>query len=259
MLGYVDALILGIVEGITEFLPISSTGHMILVSKLFEMPNTEFLKTFEISIQIGSILAIIVLYIQILTKDFDLYKKLFVAFLPIAIIGLCLYSLIKTYLFNFVVVSISLIVGGVVLVFIDQLCRHKGSKDTKHVNLSYRQACLIGFFQSISIIPGSSRSAMTIIGGMVCGLSRRQAVEFSFFLAIPTMLAAIGYNLVRNMDALSLDKIALIVFGGCVAFLSAFFTVKLYLKFISKYNFTFFGYYRIALGTIFLIFSYFLR
>lgn len=245
-----DAIILGIIEGLTEFLPISSTGHMILASAILKLQNPEFLKTFEISIQLGAIFAIVLLYAGQLLSNLRLYKKLILAFLPTAVIGLLFYKIIKTYLFNPIVVSIALIVGGILIILLDKRITSDKSKLEKLENMSNRGAFMIGLCQSMAVIPGVSRAAATIIGGVFNGLDKKQATEFSFLLAIPTMLAATGYDLLKTPASLAKQEFILIGLGSVASFVFAWIAVKLFLKFIERHGFTFFGYYRIILGVI---------
>lgn len=251
-MNFIETAILSIVEGLTEFLPISSTGHMILVSALLKPENQEFLKTFEISIQLGAILAIVLLYAKNFIKDTTLYKKILVAFLPTAIIGFFFYKIIKAYFFNPILVSITLIIGGIILILIDKIISRQEGKYTTLKDLSYQNAFFIGLIQSISIIPGVSRSAATIIGGVLNGFNKKQAAEFSFLLAIPTMFAATGYDLLKVSSHLSGQEYLFIVIGSLISFVSAWLAVKFFLRFIEKHGFTFFGYYRIILGLLFL-------
>ena len=253
-MNFIDAIILGIIEGLTEFLPISSTGHMILASALLQIQNEEFLKTFEISIQLGTILAIVFLYARKFLMNITIYKKLVVAFIPVAVIGFLTYKIIKTYLFNPIVVLIALIIGGIVLILIDKKVNSHSSKYREIENISYRHAFFIGLFQSISVIPGVSRVAATIIGGVFNGFNKKQATEFSFLLAIPTMLAATSYDLLKTNATLGNYELLILILGSLVSFISAFIAVKLFIKFVEKYGFTFFGYYRIILGILFLLF-----
>lgn len=251
---FFHAIILGIVEGLTEFLPISSTGHMILASSFFGLGEDEFLKTFEISIQIGAILSIVFLYAKNVLKSFDLFKKLFIAFLPTAVIGFLFYKIIKTYLFNPTVVSLMLILGGVILIFLDKKVANATQKHTDIEHISYKNAFLIGLVQSVSIVPGVSRAAATIIGGIFNGLDKKQAMEFSFLLAVPTMLAATGYDLLKAPMDFTSHELALLFLGGGVAFVSAWMAVKFFLRFVENHGFAFFGYYRIILGAVFLLY-----
>lgn len=248
-----DATILGIVEGLTEFLPISSTGHMILASSLLKLQNDEFSKTFEIAIQLGAIFAIVSLYARELLHSITLYKKLFVAFLPSAVVGFLAYKIIKTYLFNSIVVSVALVVGGIILILLDKKVRNNERKHLNAEDIPYKNAFLIGVFQSISVIPGVSRAAATIIGGVFNGFDKRQATEFSFLLAIPTMFAATGYDLLKTPVNLTGREFLLIGVGGVVSFVSAWLAVKLFLRLIERHGFAIFGFYRIILGLLFII------
>jgi undecaprenyl-diphosphatase len=251
---FLAVIILSIIEGITEFLPISSTGHMILASSLLKLQDEAFISTFTICIQLGAILAISLLYAHLIFRHATLYKKLFVAFIPTAIIGLLLYKIMKLYLFQPLVVAIALIVGGIILIFLDNFT---SSRKKKHVNLdklTYRNAFFIGLFQSIAIIPGVSRAAATIIGGVCNGFDKEQATEFSFLLAIPTIFVATGYDLFKFSGSITTPQIWMLIAGGIISFLVAYVTVKLFMKFIKNYGFSAFGYYRIALGMVFLFF-----
>lgn len=250
-MNFIDASILGIIEGITEFLPISSTGHMILASELLNLQNQDFVKTFEISIQLGAILAIVLLYARQFLKSFLLYKKLAIAFLPTAVVGLLLYKVIKNHLFNPTVVSISLILGGIILILLNKKISNTRSKYTDLEKIPYKNAFLIGLFQSVSVIPGVSRAAATIIGGVFGGFNKKQATEFSFLLAVPTMCAATGYDLLKTPLNLGGNEISLLIFGGIISFIFAFLAVKIFLKIIEKWGFNVFGYYRIGLGLVF--------
>lgn len=250
----IHAIILGIVEGLTEFLPVSSTGHMILTSHLLKLEETEFLKTFEIFIQLGAILAIVLLYARRFLHDFNIYVKLVIAFIPTGVVGFLAYKVIKTYLFNPVVVAISLIVGGVILVIVDKMLDQRKSCHTDLDNIPNKNAIGIGLFQCIAIIPGVSRAAATIIGGMLNGFDKKQAAEFSFLLAVPTMLAASSYDLLKSYESITQSNVMLLLLGFVMAFISAWFAVKLFVKAIEKYGFRYFGYYRILIGLLFLIF-----
>jgi undecaprenyl-diphosphatase len=251
-----EAIIIAIIEGLTEFLPVSSTGHMILASTLMGIHDDEFVKSYEIIIQLGAIMAVVFIYHKRFLKSIDIYTKLFVAFLPTAIIGLLAYKTIKTYLFNPYVVSVSLIVGGVVLIVLD---RWSGKKESRYVDLediSYLDAIKVGFIQCLSMIPGVSRSAATIFGGISAGFNRVQAAEFSFLLAIPTMFAASGLDLVKNREILSSDNLMILTVGFIMAFIVAIAAVKAFVSFLTRYGFKHFGYYRIIVGIIFLIFAW---
>ncbi len=250
----VQTIILAIIEGITEFLPVSSTGHMILASSIMNIQNDAFVKTFEISIQLGAILAIAMMYIKRFFQNLDLYYKLFVAFIPTAVIGFLAYDYIKTYLFSPVVVSISLIIGGIILIWIDKKVINQKTEVENIDKIPYKNAFFIGLMQCLSMIPGTSRAAATIIGGVFNKLDKKQATEFSFLLAIPTMFAATGYDLIKTPIVFTSNEIILLLIGLVFAFVSAWFAVKIFLKIVENYGFKHFGYYRIVIGIIFLIF-----
>ena len=253
-MNFYDVLIIGIIEGLTEFLPISSTGHMILAEALLKLQNPEFLKTFTISIQIGAILAIVFLYARRFLTDLLLYKKLAAAFIPTSIIGFLLYKVIKNYLFNPIVVSLALVIGGIILILLDKRIVTTSKQFADLDDIPYKNAFFIGLFQSISMIPGVSRAAATIIGGIFNGYDKKQAMEFSFLLAVPTMIAASGYDLLKTPAHLARAEWITLGVGGLTAFISAWLAVKLFVWFVEKYGFTFFGYYRIILGIVFLLY-----
>ncbi len=256
-MNFIQSIILGIVEGLTEFLPVSSTGHMILASYLLKIQENEFLKTFEIVIQIGAILAIVALYVRRFLTSFTIYLKLIVAFIPTGIIGLLAYKIIKTYLFSPLVVSISLVVGGIVLILIDRKVEQGESQWEDVENISYRNAFFIGLIQCFSMVPGVSRAAATIIGGVFNGFDKRQAAEFSFLLAVPTMFAASGYDLLKTDLVFTHDNLILLATGLVVAFITAWIAVKAFLIILKRYGFRHFGYYRIIIGIVFLLIFYF--
>jgi undecaprenyl-diphosphatase len=251
-----QSIIIAIIEGLTEFLPVSSTGHMILASAAMNIHDDEFVKTFEIFIQLGAILAIALMYIKRFLQGINIYLKLLAAFIPTAIIGLLAYDYIKAYLFNPVIVSVSLIVGGVILILIDKRLVNSEAKVEEVEDMSYKNAFFIGLFQCVSMVPGTSRAAATIIGGVFNGLNKKQATEFSFLLAVPTMMAASGYDLLKTDLLFTNNQLLMLGLGTLVAFITAWFAVKLFLKFVSNHGFTAFGYYRIALGVLFLIFMW---
>jgi len=249
----IQTIILAIIEGLTEFLPVSSTGHMILASSAMKIHEDEFVKTFEIFIQLGAILAIALMYIKRFLQGIEIYTKLFVAFIPTAIIGFLAYDFIKTYLFNPVVVSISLILGGIVLIWVDKRVVSTESKVDTLEKIPFKNAFYIGLMQCLSMIPGTSRAAATIIGGVFNKLDKKQATEFSFLLAIPTMFAATGYDLLKSPVNFDKHEITLLAIGLLFAFVSAWFAVKIFLKIVENYGFKHFGYYRIIIGLIFLL------
>lgn len=250
----IQTIVLSIIEGITEFLPISSTGHMILASSLMNISEDAFVKTFEISIQIGAIMAIVLMYAKRFLQGITIYIKLAVAFIPTGILGIFAYHYIKAYLFNPIVVSVSLIVGGIVLILIDKKMVSQQSKTDVLENISYKNAFFIGLFQSVSMIPGVSRAAATIIGGIFNGLDKKQALEFSFLLAVPTMVVATGYDLYKTPVVFTGHEIFLVCLGLVIAFITAWIAVKVFINLVQNYGFKYFGYYRIILGIIFLLF-----
>ncbi len=248
-----QSIVLAIIEGLTEFLPISSTGHMILASSVMNIPEHAFVKTFEISIQLGAIMAIVIIYFKRFLKGISIYLKLGVAFLPTGIIGFLAYPYIKAYLFNPIIVAVSLILGGIILILIDKkLTVQQSSTDTLE-NISYKNAFFIGLIQSISMIPGVSRAAATIVGGIFNGLDKKQAIEFSFLLAVPTMFAATGYDLLKSSIEFSGHEFFLLSLGMVIAFLTAWIAVKAFVSIVHDYGIKYFGYYRIIIGIIFLI------
>jgi len=254
------AIILGIVQGVSEFLPISSTGHLILVEWFLKMEQGEFLKSFDIIIQLGSILAVVVLYWRELFQNFEVLKRLAIAFLPTGILGLIFYKIVKQYLMgNEVVVLWSLLLGGLALIVFEfwhkdksPLTPPKGGEQEREIeSISYKKSFIIGLFQSIAMIPGVSRSAATIVGGLALGLKRKTIVEFSFILAVPTMLAATGLDLFKNWQSFSANQWDFLAVGFLAAFLVALASIKFLLSFIKRYNFVPFGIYRIGVAIIF--------
>lgn len=239
-----QAIIIAIVEGITEFLPVSSTGHMVITEKLLGVESSEFTKAFIVNIQFGAILSVVVLYFKRFLQSLDFYYKLFVAFIPAAILGLLLSDYIDAVLENVVVVATSLVLGGMILVFIDKWLDSPKNND----EVTYPKAFKIGLFQCIAMIPGVSRSAATIIGGMTQKLNRRTAAEFSFFLAVPTMFAASGKKLLDNYHVFNSENISILLIGNIVAFIVAMISIKFFINYLSKYGFRLFGYYRIVVG-----------
>jgi len=258
-----QAIILGIVEGVTEFLPISSTGHLIVAGDLlgFEGPLAN---VFEVVIQLGAILAICVLYFRRLlnvalglTSDPAAQRfaiAVIVAFLPAAFIGLALHDFIKTVLFSPYIVCVSLILGGIAIILIERYDYDGHIKSVEE--LTFKKSLQIGFFQCLAMIPGVSRSGATILGALLIGVDRKTAAEFSFFLAIPTMLGATAVDLWKVRDSLSADQASVIAVGFVAAFVSAVIVVKWLVSFISHHDFTVFGWYRIVFGGLLL--AYFL-
>jgi undecaprenyl-diphosphatase len=243
------ALILGVVEGVTEFLPISSTAHLILTSHLLHLTETEFVKSFQIIIQLGAILSVVVLY----WKKFwhwEVLIKLAVAFVPTGVIGLTVYKIVKGFLLgNLNVVLASLLVGGIALIVFERFNKDEMAAEIDFSEITYGRALLVGLFQAIAVIPGVSRAAATIVGGSLIGISKRTIVEFSFMLAVPTMLAASVYDLYKAHAAIAEDIPALGV-GFVVSFITAIIAIKSFLAFLKRRDFTFFGWYRIALAVV---------
>lgn len=249
---FFQAVILSIVEGLTEFLPISSTGHLILTVQILKLPQTEFVKSFEIIIQLGAILAIVFLYFNKLLKNTKLWPKLIIAFLPAAIVGLTLYKVIKDILLsNSLITVIALLVGGVLLIILEKIYKEKDYHVSSLDQISNKQAFLIGICQSISIIPGVSRAGATIIGGMFLGLKREVALEFSFLLAIPTIFAASGLDLIKSNFSFTTNEYLLLLTGMVGSFITALLVIKFFLKYVKTHSFIPFGIYRIILSIIF--------
>ncbi len=245
-----QAIILGIVEGVTEFLPISSTGHLILTSKLLGIADSDFLKSFEIVIQLGAILAVVVLYWKKIWGNKDLWKKVLVAFLPTAIIGFLLYKVLKHYLLgNVSLVLWSLFLGGIILIGFEMWLARRGAQATQ--DLTYKKSFLTGVWQALAIIPGISRSGATIIGGLAIGISREAIVEFSFLLAIPTMAAATGYDLLKSAGNFSFDQWHLLALGFLISFIVALLAIKWFIGYIKNHSFISFGVYRIVIALLF--------
>ncbi len=243
---WIEALIIAIVEGITEFLPVSSTGHMIITEGVLGMESNDFVQAFLINIQFGAILSVVVLYWKRFFQSWDFYFKLFVAFLPAAFFGLLLNDYIESLLESVYVVAVMLILGGIILVFVDKWF----TTFDKDQSISYPKALKIGLFQVLAMVPGVSRSAATIIGGMTQKLNRKTAAEFSFFLAVPTMFAASAYKLLKNYEAINTDNIGILIFGNIVAFFVALFAIKSFINYLTKHGFAVFGYYRIVIGLV---------
>ena len=266
-----SSIIIAIVEGLTEFLPVSSTGHMIITEKLLGVPADDFVKAFTVIIQFGAILSVVCLYwrrffrlnhtpapegaspLRRFLHKYDFYWKLLVAFIPAAVIGLAFGDVVDSLLENVVVVAVMLILGGIFMLFCDKIFNH-GSDDTV---LTEKRALRIGLFQCIAMIPGVSRSMATIVGGMSQRLTRRAAAEFSFFLAVPTMLAATGYEVLKLFlkgDAAVLTgNVSTLIVGNVVAFVVALLAIKFFINFVTKYGFKAFGWYRIIVGSAILI------
>jgi undecaprenyl-diphosphatase len=251
-----EAIIIAIVEGITEFLPISSTGHMIITSSLLHIEDDVFTKLFEVAIQLGAILAVVVLYWK---KFFDFkrwqfYIKLMVAVSPALLLGFLFSDKIDELLESPLTVAISMLLGGIVLLFIDKVFTNHTVE--KEEDISWSRAFMIGVWQCIAMIPGVSRSAATIIGGMQQQLTRKLAAEFSFYLAVPTMFAATGYKLLKGYKLIHAEQVKLLVIGNAVAFMVALIAIKFFIGYLQKHGFRLFGYYRIIAGLILLVLIY---
>lgn len=252
-MNYLQAFILAIIEGITEFLPVSSTGHMVIASAIMGIGKDEFVKLFEIAIQLGAILAVVVLYWK---KFFDFskwqfYVKLIIAVIPALVFGKLLNDFIDEKLGNPIFIAVVLLIGGIILLFIDKVF----TKPEVHheAEISNMSAFKIGCFQVLAVVfPGLSRSAATIIGGMQQKLSRHAAAEFSFFLAVPTMCAATGYKLLKGYHLLNAENVKLLLFGNLIAFIVAIIAIKSFIGFLSKHGFRVFGWYRIIIGVVIL-------
>lgn len=250
----IQTIIIAIIEGLTEFLPISSTGHMIIGQKILNLESTVFVKAFTVCIQFGAILSVVVLYWKRFFQSLDFYWKLFIAFLPAAIIGFLASDYIDKMLESVTIVAVMLIIGGIFMLFVDKWF----NKPTENQEMNWKRSIKIGLFQCIAMIPGVSRSMATIVGGMTTKLTRKNAAEFSFFLAVPTMAAASGYKLLKLvMDPASAnvlsENLTTLLVGNIVAFIVAMVAIKFFIDFLTKYGFKAFGYYRIGVGVIILV------
>jgi len=249
-----QAILLAVIEGLTEFLPVSSTGHMILGSSLMGIQSNNFVKLFTVAIQLGAILSVIVLYFKRFFQSIGFYFKLLVAFLPAVFFGLLLSDKIDQLLESSLAVAISLLVGGLILLFVDRWFNHGDINNTD--DITYGTAFKIGLFQCISMIPGVSRSASTIVGGMSQKLSRKTAAEFSFFLAVPTMFGATAkklFDFYQNGFVINQEQVNLLIIGNLVAFIVAMLAIRYFITFLQSRGFRIFGWYRIIVGGIILI------
>ncbi|MBI5700783.1 undecaprenyl-diphosphate phosphatase [Candidatus Saganbacteria bacterium] len=254
------SIILGVVEGITEFLPISSTAHLVLTANILKVAQSEFVKSFEIMIQFGAILSVIVLYWKQFLLDLESLKRIIVAFIPTAILGFLLYKIIKKYLISSEIIIIwALLIGGIVLIAFELF--HK-EKDTAHDDIStipYSKCLAIGLFQSLAMFPGVSRSAATIIGGLAINLKRQTIVEFSFLLAVPTMLAASVLDIVKSGSSFTMDQFGILAIGFIISFIVALLSINFLMNFIKKHTFIPFGIYRIIIALIFMASIYLVK
>ncbi len=253
----IESIVLAIIEGITEFLPISSTGHMIIGSSLMGIASDPFTKMFTVAIQLGAILSVVVLYWRKFIQSFTFYLKLLVAFLPAAFFGLLFEDKIDQLLERVDVVGFMLLAGGIFFLFVDNL--FKKNENSIDQEVTYPTALKIGFFQTLAMIPGVSRSASTIIGGLTQKLNKKNAAEFSFFLAVPTMFAATAYKMLKFYlagETFGGEQIQLLVIGNLVAFVVAMLAIKSFINYLTKHGFMIFGYYRIIVGIIILVLYY---
>ena len=247
----IQAIILAIIEGLTEFLPVSSTGHMIIASSAMGIANNDFVKLFTVAIQLGAILSVVVLYFKRFFQSINFYIKLLVAFIPAVIFGLLFSKKIDALLESALTVGITLFIGGIILLFVDKWFNR--ATVTEEKDISYLTALKIGFFQCIAMIPGTSRSASTIVGGMSQGLSRTAAAEFSFFLAVPTMFAATAkklYDFYKDGHVFTGEEIKLLAIGNVVAFIVALLAIRTFITFLERKGFVLFGWYRIVVGAV---------
>lgn len=268
---WLQTVIIAIVEGLTEFLPVSSTGHMIIAQSMLGVESTEFVKAFTFIIQFGAILSVVVLYwqrffrlnhtpapeganaMQRFLHKFDFYWKLFVAFIPAAVLGLLFSDAIDAMLESVMVVAVMLVLGGIFMLFCDKIF-NKGSEETRFTE---KRAFMVGLFQCISMIPGVSRSMATIVGGMAQGLTRKAAAEFSFFLAVPTMFGATVYKMHKLLSdggtELIMNNLSTLIIGNVVAFIVAMLAIKFFINYVTKYGFVAFGWYRIIVGGLIIL------
>jgi undecaprenyl-diphosphatase len=246
--------LLGIVEGVTEFLPISSTAHLVLAARIMDIAQTDFVKSFEIVIQFGAILSVIVLYWRRFLVDFESLKRVLAAFVPTAILGFLLYKVIKNYLIsNQTIIVWSLLLGGLVLILFELFHKEKESAHEDISTIPYGKCVAIGFFQSLAMFPGVSRSAATIIGGLSLNLKRQTIVEFSFLLAVPTMLAASAFDLLKSGGSFTAGQFSVLAVGFAVSFVIALLSIKFLISYIKKHTFIPFGVYRIVVALAFML------
>lgn len=238
-------IILAIIEGLTEFLPVSSTGHMIIASSLLGISQHEFTGVFITSIQFGAILSVVFLYWRRFLQSFDFYLKLFVGFLPFGVAGFLLKDIIEDLLKSVTVVAVMLVLGGIVLLFIDKYFNQDHKSDQQP---TFRQAFNIGLFQCLALLPGMSRSAATMIGAMTQGFNRKSAAEFSFLLAVPTMFVITAYQMLKSYKTIKPEDMDMLLLGNAISFVVAILAIKFFVGFLTKYGFRVFGIYRIIVG-----------
>ncbi|MEK7551598.1 MAG: undecaprenyl-diphosphate phosphatase [Patescibacteria group bacterium] len=249
---YLSAIILSIVEGITEFLPISSTGHLIVASEVLRIQQTDFVKNFEIVIQLGAILSIVVLYFKSFIQNKEVWKRVLAAFIPTAIVGFALFKFIKSFLLgNLYITLFALLIGGILLIILELIYKEKEHHVDSVEKITLKNAFIIGIFQSLAIIPGVSRSASTIVSALFLGTKRKAAAEFSFLLAVPTMLAATSLDMLKSNFSFNLYEWSILAAGFIGSFIVAIIVVKLFLKYLQNHSFISFGIYRIVAAIIF--------
>lgn len=247
-MSWFETVFLSLIEGLTEFLPVSSTGHLILTSAMFGIQEEGFVKSFNIIIQFGAILAVLVLYWRRFLPQLEFYKKLFVAFLPAAVIGLALKSKIDLILGSVHVVAVSLIIGGIILIWSDKKFAHLSQQGKPIDSLTWTDCLKLGLIQCLAFVPGVSRSGATIIGGLFLGLSRKEAAEFSFFLAVPTLTGAAFVKSLGVFRTIDSSQIVNLAVGTLLSFVFALAAIRFFINLVSSYGFKHFGYYRILLG-----------
>ena len=253
-MGLFETLVLAIIEGLTEFLPVSSTGHIIIFTSILGIESTPFIKLFTVAIQLGTIISVVALYFKRFFQSWDFYFKLLVAFLPAVVLGLLFNDIIDDMLGDPMIVAISLVLGGIILLFVDKWFNNATTDDSD--DISYSTALKIGFYQCLAMIPGVSRSGASIVGGMSQKLTRKAAAEFSFFLAVPTMFGATAkklYDYFKDGEALTSHEINMLIVGNLVGFLVAILAIKSFIGFLAKHGFKWFGWYRIIIGSIIII------
>jgi len=255
IMNYWQGIILGIVEGLTEFLPISSTAHLILSGKILNIVQTEFMKNFEITIQLGAILAVVWLYRKRIIFHKEIIKRVIVAFLPTAVFGFLFYKIFKGYLMeNLSIIVWALFLGGIFFIIFEYFHKEKSDGIDDLEKISYPKCFLIGLCQTMAIIPGVSRAAATILGGILLGIKRKTIVEFSFLLAVPTIFIATGYDLLNSGLDFSFNQFSLLAIGFVVSFLTALAAIKFLPYYVQRNDFKLFGVYRIIIGFIFFLF-----
>lgn len=253
-MSFFDTIIFGIVEGITEFLPVSSTGHLILTAHFLRLVQTDFLKSFEITIQLGAILSVVVLYWRTLLIDRKVLARVFIAFIPTVVLGVIFYKIVKNFLLSSeMVVLVALLLGGIVLIIFELFYQEKPDSQAEISGISIKQALIIGACQALAMIPGVSRSLATILAGLSLGLRRKTIVQFSFLLAIPTMLGATVFDLTKSAARFTPSQFNYLALGFIVSFIVALMAVKFFVRYIEKHNFILFGAYRIIAFLLFMI------